>query len=84
LGFGIVLMTPKVADIIKSMFEKKPFPYGAAIGEAMGPAKGIGKAVGWVGVSSGAEAITAGWGAPGKPVIKRGIRTVLQRTKIVQ
>jgi len=42
LGFGIILITPKVADIIKSMFEKKPFPYGAAIGEAMGPAKGIG------------------------------------------
>jgi len=42
LSFGIILMTPKVADIIKSMFEKKPFPYGAAIGQAMGPAKGIG------------------------------------------
>ncbi len=39
LGFGIILMTPKVADIIKSMFEKKPFAAGAAIGEALGPAK---------------------------------------------
>ncbi len=42
LGFGIVLMTPKTADIIKSVFERKPFPYGTAIGQAMGPARGIG------------------------------------------
>ena len=42
LGFGIILMTPKVADIIKSMFEKKPFAYGAAIGEPLkAPIKGL-------------------------------------------
>jgi len=42
LGFGIILLTPKVADIIKGMFEKKPFPYGAAIGEPLGlPIKGL-------------------------------------------
>jgi len=56
LGFGIILMTPKVADIIKSMFEKKPFPYGAAIGEAMGPAKGIGN----LGLRAGGFATGAG------------------------
>ncbi|MGI6776159.1 MAG: hypothetical protein ACOX5S_02640 [Patescibacteria group bacterium] len=84
LGFGIILMTPKVADIIKSMFEKKPFAAGTAIGEALGPAKGIGKAAGWVGVSSGAEAITAGWSGATQPPIKKGVRTILQRTKIVQ
>jgi hypothetical protein len=43
LGFGIILMIPKVTDIIKGMFEKKPFEYGGALGQALGPAKGIGK-----------------------------------------
>ncbi len=35
LGFGILLLTPKVNDIIKSMFEKKPFEYGTAIGQGL-------------------------------------------------
>ena len=82
LGFGIILMTPKVADIIKSMFEKKPFPYGAAIGEAMGPAKGIGGLTWQVGGRAGAEKITEGWEAKGP--VKRGIKTFLQGNKIVQ
>ena len=51
LGFGILLFIPKVNDIIKSMFEKKPFAYGAAIGEAMRPAKGIGKTAYMAGAS---------------------------------
>jgi len=82
LGLGIVLMTPKVADIIKSMFEKKPFPYGAAIGEAMGPAKGLGRAAGLYGVGTTADYLerTApttpggapmGWKAVTSRVIKR-------------
>ena len=37
--------------MIKGMFEKKPFAAGAAIGEAMGPAKGIGKTAYMAGVS---------------------------------
>ena len=57
LGFGIILMIPKVADIIKGMFEKKPFAAGAAIGEAMGPAKGIGKTAGLYGIETGVQQI---------------------------
>jgi hypothetical protein len=42
LSFAIVTMIPKTADIIKSMIEGKPFNYGSAIGEAVGPARTIG------------------------------------------
>ncbi|OGM60355.1 hypothetical protein A2892_03390 [Candidatus Woesebacteria bacterium RIFCSPLOWO2_01_FULL_39_10b] len=34
----IMTMIPKIGDIIKSLFEGRPFGYGAAIGEALGPA----------------------------------------------
>ncbi|QLG69915.1 MAG: hypothetical protein CH104c_0684 [Candidatus Woesebacteria bacterium] len=42
-SFAIYMMIPKVADIIKSMIEGKPFAYGTAIGEAVAPAVGVGK-----------------------------------------
>ena len=51
LSLGILLLTAKIPDIIKGMFEKKPFAAGAAIGEALGPAKGIGKTAYMAGVS---------------------------------
>lgn len=38
IGFGMLILISKVPDIIKAAFEKKPFPYGTAIGEAFGPA----------------------------------------------
>lgn len=38
LSFGVLFLTPKIGDIIKSMIEGKPFAYGTAIGEAYGPA----------------------------------------------
>jgi len=33
IGLGIILMTPKVAEMVKEALQVKPFPYGAAIGE---------------------------------------------------
>ena len=54
LSLGILLLTASIPDIIKSMFEKKPFPYGSAIGEA---AKIPGKAIG--SVSTAASTLTA-------------------------
>ncbi|RLC31483.1 hypothetical protein DRH13_02980, partial [Candidatus Woesebacteria bacterium] len=39
LSFGVLFLTPKIGDIIKSMIEGKPFAYGTAIGEAFGPVK---------------------------------------------
>jgi hypothetical protein len=49
LSFGILFLTPKIGEIIKSMIEGKPFAYGTAIGEAFAPARyaavaGLGKA----------------------------------------
>ncbi|HRS23251.1 MAG TPA: hypothetical protein P5562_03795, partial [Candidatus Woesebacteria bacterium] len=42
LSFGLILLTAKIPDIIKSMFERKPFAYGAAIGEPLkAPIKGL-------------------------------------------
>ncbi len=44
LSFGVLFLTPKIGDIIKSMIEGKPFAYGTAIGEAFGPVSwGAGK-----------------------------------------
>ncbi len=37
IGIFIILLIPKVADIIQSFITKKPFQYGTAIGEAVGP-----------------------------------------------
>jgi len=39
IGFGILLLLPKIPDIIKNAFKIKPAGYGAAIGQAFGPAK---------------------------------------------
>jgi hypothetical protein len=43
---GILLMAPKAGEIIQSFISKKPFAYGTAIGEAMGPITGPAKQ-GW-------------------------------------
>ena len=37
--YGMLLLMPKVADMVKEALQVKPFPYGAAIGEAMKPAR---------------------------------------------
>jgi len=37
----ILLLAPKASDIIQSFLSGKPFAYGAAIGEAVGPLTGI-------------------------------------------
>jgi len=42
IGIFILLLIPKIADIIQSFITKKPFQYGTAIGEAIGPARMLG------------------------------------------
>lgn len=37
IGFGMLLVVSKVPEIVKNAFGLKPFPYGTAIGEALGP-----------------------------------------------
>lgn len=58
VSLGVLLMAPKAADMIKSFVAGKPFEYGTAIGEAMGPMRmaapygvgyGIREARGWAG-----------------------------------
>ncbi|MGB9911493.1 MAG: hypothetical protein ACPLKP_02705 [Microgenomates group bacterium] len=39
LGLGLILLLPKIPDMIRDAFQVKPFPYGTAIGEALGPIK---------------------------------------------
>ncbi|OFY45378.1 MAG: hypothetical protein A2Z69_00065 [Bacteroidetes bacterium RBG_13_44_24] len=41
IGLGILLLTPKVSDMIKSYMAGKPFEYGTALGEAVGPVRGV-------------------------------------------
>lgn len=50
----VISLIPKTADIIKSLIQGRPFAYGSAIGEAMGPAVMAGRSAGWG---------TAGWAA---------------------
>jgi len=55
ISLGILLLTPKLNDIIKSFMAGKPFEYGTALGEAFGPvSKPIAGAVGY-GVSIGQD-----------------------------
>lgn len=69
VSLGILLMTPKVSDMIKAFFAGKPFEYGTAIGEAMGPAR-IGAAFG---LGAGAARIAREW----EPVTRDRFMTVV-------
>ncbi|MDP3955101.1 MAG: hypothetical protein Q8Q15_01930 [bacterium] len=40
LGFGMLLLLPKVPDMVKDAFKVPAFKYGSAIGEAIGPVAG--------------------------------------------
>jgi hypothetical protein len=35
IGFGMLLLLPKVPQMVKEALQVKPFPYGTAIGEAI-------------------------------------------------
>lgn len=73
IGIGILLLTPRAADMIKAFIAGQPFNYGSAIGEALGPARfatqaGWSAAKGYIGgdISAG-----AGGGRIGQFVEKR-------------
>jgi hypothetical protein len=42
ISFVIITMIPKAADIIQGFISGKPFAYGTAVGEALGPVRGVG------------------------------------------
>jgi len=37
IAYGMLLLIPKAAEMVKEALQVKPFPYGTAIGEAFGP-----------------------------------------------
>jgi len=46
VSYVLIIMIPKVFDIIKSFMEKQPFDSGTAIGQSFGPAKSLWSATG--------------------------------------
>ena len=42
IGYAILALTPKIAEIIRDALKVPPFKYGTAFGEALGPAKSVG------------------------------------------
>ena len=49
MSLGLLLLTPKISDMIKAFLARKPFEYGTAIGEAVG--QGIGPVRGVAGMT---------------------------------
>jgi len=66
IGFGILLMSPKVADMVKEALQVKPFPYGTAIGEPFRPARTLGKTGFYYGAETGIEVLERGAAAAGR------------------
>jgi len=62
LAIGIILLLPKIPDMVKSAFKMKPAGYGAAIGEAIKPIQPLYKA-GASAVVSKLEVASPEWGA---------------------
>lgn len=71
IGLMVILMAPKVSDMIKSFVAGKPFEYGTAIGEAVGPA-----------ITGAGFATTAGVGMGAERVGKRYAADTWQRKTI--
>lgn len=72
IAYGMLLLMPKVVDMVKEAFKVKPFAYGSAIGEAFGPVRKGAVTAGRGGISAG-----AGWlEARGSKVPANIIRTI--------
>ena len=68
ISFGMLLLLPKIPDMIKNAFKMKPFPYGTAIGETFKPITPIYKA--------GASALVSKYEQEEKPEIAGIISTL--------
>jgi hypothetical protein len=68
LGFGMILLAARVPDIIRSVFERQPFEYGGALGQALlpGPVKGATKLGFYSGAETGIEAVEGRAAAAGR------------------
>lgn len=67
-SLSIMMILPKVVELIQGFMAGKPLAYGAAIGEAMGPAVGIGKTAGLYGAAEGMNIAAEKAALLGKPV----------------
>ena len=65
VSLSVIMLIPKVAEIIKSAVSGRPFGYGAAIGEAMAIPIIAGKGIAGGGVSWTAEELRTGKGRLG-------------------
>lgn len=87
VSFAIITLIPRVADIIKSMIEGKPFAYGTAIGEGIKPATTAGVG-GLQYVASANEIqyrkIPEGGEVPGGVATQKRIFDVLRRLGIIK
>ena len=63
-AFGIIFLAPHAAGIIKSMIDRKPFPYGSAIGQGLAPVSTPGRYGAAYGVGYGADFIKTYGGVP--------------------
>lgn len=82
ISLGLLLLTPKVADMIKSFFAGKPFEYGTAIGEAIGVGGRPLRAVAGPVILGGGEAVItkAYQRGPGVPASasERALRAIVE------
>jgi hypothetical protein len=78
LSYGVVIMIPKVAEIIQGFMSGKPFAYGAAVGEAVGPIKGAGLYGAAYGLGLGRRAFgpTGPGEAPQSPKLFAAVQTL--------
>ena len=53
IAFGFLLLTPKAADMVRDALQTKPFAYGSAFGEGLGPATGPVKGIAGFGTKVG-------------------------------
>jgi len=63
VSLGIIIMIPRVAEIIKGFVSGRPFAYGTAIGEAFGPIVGVGRGLGMGAIGAGSAMEAAKWQA---------------------
>lgn len=77
IAFGIILLTPQVVQMMNDAFKPPPFPYGVAIGAALGGGAGyytgIARGVGGTIASSREAIIMPGGGPPERRGIGRSI-----------
>lgn len=87
ISLSVLMMIPKLADIIKGLISGRPYAYGTAIGEAIGPLA-TGAAIGWGFASGGPSALLERWKNAGPnakidPRLLRGVQRLEKGVGVV-